>query len=87
MCATIAHMKQQEYAMYAKTFDKIKPKFKGESKQTSIHMAFNPGLNQVQKVIFSWKMTKLFHSQVSFNIYYLQKFYLNKKENLYYHIQ
>ena len=29
MCATIAHMKQQEYALHAKTFDKLNPDLKG----------------------------------------------------------
>ena len=37
-----------------------------------IHMSFNP--NKDQKVILSWNMTKSFHSQICFNIYYLQKF-------------
>ena len=63
----------------------IKLTFKSKSEWTSI-MSFNQDLNSAQKVIFSWKMTKSFHSQISFNIYYLQKFYLNDKLNLYYHI-
>ena len=46
-------------------------------------MSFNPELNYAQKVVFSWKMTN-FHSQICFNIYYLQKFHLNEKLNLYY---
>ena len=34
-------------------------------------MSFNPDLKWAQKVIFSWKMTKPFHSQICFNIYYI----------------
>ena len=33
--------------------------------------------------MFSWKMTN-FQSQICFNIYYLQKFYLNEELSLYY---
>ena len=29
--------------------------------------------------MFSWKMTKMFFSQICLNIYYMQKFYLNEK--------
>ena len=65
----------------------IKPRHKSKSEWTSIHMSLNPGLNQAQKVIFSWKIRKSFHSKSCFNIDYLQKFYLNEKLNLYYHIQ
>ena len=36
--------------------------------------------------MFSWNMTKSFLSQICFNIYYLQKFYLNEKLDFYYHI-
>ena len=64
----------------------IKPRYKCKSEWTSIHMPFNPDLNLDQKVIFSWKMTKSFPSQICFNIYHLQKLYLNEKLNLYYHI-
>ena len=45
-------------------------------------MLFNPDLNWAQKVIFSWKMTKLFHSQICFNIYTSAAIYLNEKLDL-----
>ena len=45
-------------------------------------MSFNPDLNLAEKVIFSWKMTKSFHSQICFNIYISAEIYLNKKLNL-----
>ena len=38
------------------------------------------------KIIFSWKMIKSIHSKICFNIYYLQKLYLNENLNLYYQI-
>ena len=46
-------------------------------------MSFNLDLNKAEKAIFSWKMTKSFHSKICVNIYYQQKFYLNEKLNLY----
>ena len=36
--------------------------------------------------LYFHEMTKLFHSKICFNVYNLQKFYLNEKLNLYYHI-
>ena len=36
------------------------------------------------KVIFSWEITKSFHSKICSNICYQQKFYLNETLNLYY---
>ena len=46
----------------------MKPIFKSKSEWTSTHMSFNPDLNQAQKNMLSWKMTKPFHSQICFNI-------------------
>ena len=62
--------------LYAKTLaGKIKPDLKA-----------NLNEHPAQKVIFSWKITKAFQLQICFHIYYLQKFSLNEKLNLYYHI-